>query len=109
MAIRWNHKLRKSRRTGHIGRRRAAILAVGNEANGRPKNFFHKAESAAGIIPMIPPRRAMRRLMGPKTVAELITSLVKTATLASKSDCQRMQYWQAIGAEYLVQIDKWLP
>ena len=42
----------------------------------------------------------------PKTVAELITSLVKTTTLASKSDCQRMQYWQAIGAEYLIQIDK---
>jgi hypothetical protein len=28
-------------------------------------------------------------------VAQLISSLVKTATLASNSDLERMQYWQA--------------
>ena len=43
-------------------------------------------------------------LVGTLSVAEQITSLVKTATLASKSDLWRMQYWQAIRAEYLIQI-----
>ena len=41
---------------------------------------------------------AWRRLPAAMSVADSITSLVKSATLASKFDCRRMQYWQAIGS-----------
>lgn len=47
----------------------------------------------------------MRMPKVPNSVAELITSLVNTATLASKSDCRRMQYWQPIRPKNLIHIN----
>jgi hypothetical protein len=42
--------------------------------------------------------RARHRPPTAKSVAELSTSLVKTATLASNKENRRMQYWQDLRA-----------
>ena len=80
------------------------ILAAASR--GRPRlslwsrHFFPQAGFGGGHLIYGLQTRPARTVLAAKTVAELNTSLVNTATLASKYDCERMQYWQAIRAEY---------